>query len=123
MPTLCFLECHSPEKHRIDVPAPTQGKNMRRFVVQLTVAALILTIGCRSSTPSDSSETNGQAVSASACTEPENPYEEGSGHYAGYEWAQSTGAGSCGGNSQSFIEGCEEYQDQEAKYEDCEAKR
>jgi hypothetical protein len=100
-----------------------KSRNVGRFILQLTVAVLILTVGCRSSTPSDSSGTNGQAVSASACTEPENPYEEGSGHYAGYEWAQSTGAGSCGGNSQSFIEGCEEYQDQVAKYEDCEAKR
>lgn len=37
-----------------------------------------------------------------------NPYSEGTGHYAGYEWAERTG-GSCDGNSQSFNEGCEEY--------------
>lgn len=33
-----------------------------------------------------------------------------SGHRAGYEWAQRRGItdpGQCGGNSQSFIEGCE----------------
>jgi hypothetical protein len=122
MLTHYFLECHSPEKHRIDVPAPT-GEKMRRFILQLTVAGLMLTVGCRSTTPSESFNSNGQGAFASACTEPENPYEEGSGHYAGYEWAESNGATSCGGNSQSFIEGCEEYQDQEAKYEDCEAKR
>lgn len=35
-----------------------------------------------------------------------------SGHDAGYEWAENNGitdAGECGGNSQSFIEGCEAY--------------
>jgi hypothetical protein len=110
-------------EHRIDVLAPTPGENMKRFLLLLTFVALMLTVGCRSSTPSDSSDSNGQGASASACTEPENPYEEDSGHYAGYEWAESNGATSCGGNSQSFIEGCEEYQDQEAKYEECEAKR
>lgn len=31
--------------------------------------------------------------------------------------------GTCGGNSQSFIEGCEEYESQEAEYQDCEAKK
>jgi len=38
----------------------------------------------------------------------ENPYSEGTGHYAGYEWAERTG-GRCNGNSRSFNEGCEEY--------------
>ncbi len=37
-----------------------------------------------------------------------NPYSDGSGHFAGYEWAERTG-GDCDGNSQSFNEGCEEY--------------
>lgn len=37
-----------------------------------------------------------------------NPYSQGSGHYAGYEWAERTGR-ACSGNSTSFIEGCEEY--------------
>jgi hypothetical protein len=35
-----------------------------------------------------------------------------SGHEAGYEWAERNGitdASDCGGNSQSFIEGCESY--------------
>lgn len=42
-------------------------------------------------------------------SELENPYNDGSGHAAGYEWAERKGVTSCGGNSQSFIEGCEEY--------------
>ncbi len=37
-----------------------------------------------------------------------NPYSVGTGHYAGYEWAERTG-GSCNGNSDSFNEGCEMY--------------
>lgn len=49
--------------------------------------------------------------------EPENPYDEGSGHSAGYEWAQENDVSSCGGNSNSFIEGCEEYLSQQEEYE------
>jgi len=96
---------------------------MRRLILLVTVAGSILIVGCKSSAPSDSSESNGPAASAPNCTEPENPYDEGSGHYAGYEWAESSGSGTCGGNSQSFIEGCEEYERQEAKFQECEAKR
>ncbi len=44
-------------------------------------------------------------------SEPENPYSSGSGHSAGYEWAERTGGG-CNGNSSSFNEGCEEYYSQ-----------
>ena len=98
-------------------------KIMRRFILPLTVAGLMLTVGCKSSAPSNSSDSNGEATSARNCTEPENPYDEGSGHYAGYEWAENSGSGTCGGNSQSFIEGCEEYESQEAEYQECEAKK
>ncbi len=37
-----------------------------------------------------------------------NPYSDGTGHAAGYKWAERTG-GDCNGNSTSFNEGCEEY--------------
>ena len=96
---------------------------MKRFLLPLTVPALMLITSCRSAAPSNSFDSNGKATSTPACAEPENPYEEGSGHYAGYEWAQSNGTVACGGNSQSFIEGCEEYENQEAEYEECEAKK
>ncbi len=43
-----------------------------------------------------------------------NPYDEGSGHNAGYEWAERTG-GNCNGNSASFNEGCEEYYRQNSR--------
>jgi hypothetical protein len=51
------------------------------------------------------------------CLEPENPYDEGSGHYAGFEWGQN--GNSCGGNSSSFIEGCEDYEAQQEAYDTC----
>lgn len=92
-----------------------------RFFLLLAVTGLLLVMGCSSSTPSSSSDSNGNTTSAANCTEPENPYDEGSGHYAGYEWAENNDPGACGGNSQSFIEGCEEYESQEAKYEECQA--
>lgn len=50
-------------------------------------------------------------------SEPENPYDDGSGHSAGYEWAEENDVDSCGGNSDSFIEGCQEYLDQQEEYD------
>lgn len=46
-----------------------------------------------------------------------NPYSDGSGHYAGFEWAKNKSVSSCGGKSNSFIGGCEEYLSQ---IENCE---
>lgn len=51
------------------------------------------------------------------CNPPENPYSDGSGHYAGFQWGEN--GNSCGGNSNSFIEGCEEYEIQEENYSAC----
>lgn len=74
-----------------------------------------------SSTDSDDSSTSPES-SATAATGSETPYEDihgsadctedCSGHEAGYKWAQEhdiTDESECGGNSQSFIEGCEAY--------------
>jgi opacity protein-like surface antigen len=49
--------------------------------------------------------------------EPENPYSLGSGHYAGFNWGEQ--GNSCGGNSNSFIEGCYEYEAQDEAYSAC----
>lgn len=54
------------------------------------------------------------------CTEPENPYDVGSGHYAGFEWAERTG-GACTADSEPFNEGCEEYESQEEAFNECES--
>jgi len=48
---------------------------------------------------------------------PQNPYGSDSGHSAGFEWGAS--GNSCGGNSDSFIAGCDEYQNQENAYQYC----
>lgn len=94
---------------------------MKHFILGLTfAAALSVVAGCTSSTSSDK---NNEEEAARQCAEPENPYDEGTGHYAGYEWAEANNPGTCGGRSQSFIEGCEEYQRQESEYEDCEAQK
>lgn len=56
---------------------------------------------------------------ANNCVDPQNPYEDGSGHYAGYEWAQENNPESCDGKSQSFEEGCYEYFRQVSTYNAC----
>ncbi len=49
--------------------------------------------------------------------EPENPYDYDSGHYAGFEWGEN--GNYCSGNSDSFVEGCEEYEVQDEAYTAC----
>jgi len=74
-----------------------------------------------SSTESDDSSTSPES-SATAATDSETPYEDihgsaactedCSGHEAGYKWAEDhdvTDESECGGDSESFIEGCEAY--------------
>jgi len=75
---------------------------MKRILL-ISFALLLVGAGCGSSS-SVSTYGSGSTVQR----EPENPYATGSGHYAGFEWAERTG-GVCNGNSQSFNEGCEEY--------------
>lgn len=53
------------------------------------------------------------------CYEPENTYHPESGHYAGFEWAMDKNVNYCGGNSRSFIEGCQEFVDQKNLYISC----
>lgn len=36
-----------------------------------------------------------------------NPYDDGTGHHAGWEWSYDNKVSVCGGKSKSFIEGCE----------------
>jgi hypothetical protein len=80
---------------------------------------LALLIACSSSTNSSANNADNSDVH---CAEPANPYTEGTGHYAGYEWAEKNGSPTCSGSSQSFVEGCEEYETQESEREECEAK-
>ena len=94
---------------------------MRSIGLLIALTGLLLFIGCGSSESSLREEKEGTVENS--CTEPENPYSEGSGHYAGYEWAEKNGGGSCSSSSDSFNEGCEEYESQESEYQDCQTKR
>lgn len=92
---------------------------MRCFILVSALIATLLIGGC---TSSRSSGSNKERDAGRHCNEPENPYAEGTGHYAGYEWAEDHCSGTCDGSSQSFNEGCEEYETQEAEYQECEAQ-
>lgn len=77
------------------------------LIVVSVIATSLLLFGAGCSSFSDESADR-STYKESYRQEPENPYDGGSGHSAGYEWAESTG-GDCGGSSASFNEGCEEY--------------
>ncbi len=89
---------------------------MKKIVVMVVFLFGALFVGCHTST------NNSESGSSPSCVEPANPYEEGTGHYAGWEWAAEHG-GNCQTASQSFNEGCEEYERQEAEYQECEANK
>ena len=91
---------------------------VKSILLVLTVLGMLVVVGCTSS--SSSANDNEEAHN---CTEPENPYDAGTGHYAGYEWAENHGGETCSGSSQSFNEGCEEYETQESEYQECEAQK
>lgn len=91
---------------------------MKKLILILLISVALT--GCTTSTISQyESENTGEEVADCSSLEPYNPYSSGTGHYAGYEWAEKKDVLSCGGNSQSFIEGCEEYLSQSIDYEDC----
>lgn len=54
------------------------------------------------------------------CIPPHNPYNDGGGHDAGFNWAAENG-GDCNGNSDSFNEGCAEFHRQLNEYNECVA--
>lgn len=89
---------------------------MKQLLLCLLVTCLLAT-GCAA--PESRGEGASAALESCAPGEPDNPYAEGSGHFAGFEWAERNSVGSCGGNSQSFIEGCEEYLRQSGVDEAC----
>lgn len=82
---------------------------MRYLVLISTILLLAVSCGNSDNVYIQSSESSGYGSSS---YEPENPYSSGTGHSAGYDWAERTG-GDCNGNSSSFNEGCEEYYNQQ----------
>src|SRR5712692_8943025 len=93
---------------------------VRQLVLAFALSGMFVLFGCGSSESPSKDEESGAAAS---CTEPENPYSEGTGHYAGYEWAEKHGSGTCSTSSSSFNEGCDEYERQESEYQECETRR
>jgi hypothetical protein len=98
-------------------------EKMKHVILSGMLMGLLLIVGCTPSTSSESSDGEEKGPAPPNCTEPENPYGEGTGHYAGYEWAENKGSGSCDGSSQSFNEGCEEYEREESELQECEARK
>lgn len=82
--------------------------------ILLTLAYLCMALLCANC--SDSNDLS--AEKSKNCVEPENPYEEDTGHYAGFKWAEEN-VEPCDGNSESFNDGCDEYYKQLESYEDC----
>lgn len=74
----------------------------------IALIALFILLGCTDQHGGgkydDYQEDTGQPI--------ESPYDEGTGHDAGYQWAEQNGItdpSNCGGDSDSFIDGCKEY--------------
>lgn len=80
----------------------------------LVLTALLFATGC----DSFSSSSNSKKLKAEDCISPQNPYNDGGGHDAGFNWAAENGS-DCNGNSDSFNEGCAEYQRQLNEYNEC----
>ena len=101
-----------------------KGGIMRRLIalsIALLFAGIIFLASCTSSS-SQSSDRSSDESKDTVCTEPENPYSSGTAQYKGYEWAEEHGR-SCNVSSSEFTEGCEEYDSQEAEYEECQSKK
>ena len=91
----------------------------KSILIAITFIISMSLFGCSNNSSNYSKQT---VKSATNCVEPQNPYTEGSGHYAGFEWAKENG-GACDGNSDSFNEGCENYYRQLNEYNDCIANK
>ena len=79
----------------------------------IIIALPLFAFGCNKSTSYDSSVSGSyyNSYEDEDYFEPKNPYSEGTGHSAGFDWAEETG-GNCTAPSTSFNEGCEEYYNQ-----------
>lgn len=89
---------------------------MKNMILLIAVFAVLL-LGC----DIGSSKLTSKKQNKEECIEPHNPYNDGGGHDAGFNWAHENG-GSCDGRSDSFNEGCAEYFSQLNQYNECIAK-
>lgn len=86
--------------------------------MKLPLLLLCITLCACTQEPSYKSNPEVYSKATKQCIEPENPYNEWSGHYAGYEWGEQ--GKSCWWNSSSFIEGCEVAEEQYSAFTECE---
>lgn len=88
-------------------------------MVKIILVGIILSLllaGCEKS----SSDNSAKKTKVGDCISPHNPYNDGGGHDAGFNWAAENG-GNCNGNSDSFNEGCTEFHRQQNEYNQCVA--
>lgn len=92
---------------------------MRFFIVIILIIGAVWFFSDDENNFDSYSDTKGSFLQREDCSvlEPDNPYSIESGHYAGFQWGEN--GNSCGGNSTSFIDGCEEYLRQLENYENC----
>ena len=98
-------------------------------ILSLIIVSLLILSGCKlqdstqvklKDNPQAITNDNGNKVID--CQSPINPYQDDGGHDAGFNWAEENNPSGCDGNSQSFIEGCEEYFRQLNQYNKCVAE-
>lgn len=92
----------------------TRRATRAQTISLLRSLALIFLAGCsEKETPSAKAE----------CVSPSNPFQDGGGHDAGFNWAQEKGEECPDSHGESFEEGCHEFQRQFQEYEKCEAEK
>ncbi|MCL2760384.1 MAG: hypothetical protein FWD70_01895 [Desulfuromonadales bacterium] len=86
-------------------------------MVLISIILAMFLSGCEKS-PDD---TPSKKTKIEDCIEPYNPYNDGGGHYAGFNWAAENAGDDCDGNSDEFNEGCAEFHRQLDEYDECVA--
>ena len=88
---------------------------MKKMILISIILALFFS-GCEKSPSASQSK----KTKIENCIPPHNPYNDGGGHDAGFNWALENGT-VCNGKSDSFNEGCAEYSRQLNEYNECMA--
>jgi hypothetical protein len=87
-------------------------------IILLSIICLFAISGCDSDKYGSTSKK--KKTNIEDCISPNNPYNDGGGNDAGFNWAVEKG-GTCDGDSDSFNEGCTEYYRQLNEYKECVA--
>ena len=96
---------------------PEGGRAGMKKTILFGILLVFIISGCEKA-PSTATPT--KQKKAEDCVAPQNPYNDGGGHDAGFKWAEENG-GDCDGNSESFNEGCAEFVRQLEEYNECVA--